>query len=77
MTKTPMTRWTIQVTVSEDGFTVHHNGVWATSLAHSVEVANEFYGLLHRDSSCRCSSHTCVRCADKGIGEKVIEEHEG
>ena len=72
--KKPMTRWTVHVYITEDGYVESSYVVWADSLEAAKGVENECMGLLHRSEHCRCISHSCKRCADKEIGQEVIEE---
>ena len=73
--KKPLSKWTVHIYVTQDGYVEDSYGVWADSLRNALEVVYDGRRLLHSSNHCRCASHTCDRCIDKDIGKEVIEEH--
>ena len=76
ITKKPLTRWYVQVLVSEDGYGQVIASVWVDSAKEAKRLANECYRLLHSSNHCRCSHHDCARCIDKDVGKETIKEKE-
>ena len=76
VTKKPLTRWYVQVLVSQDGYGDYLESIWCDSADEARRLAHECYRLLHSSDHCRCSYHDCDRCVDKDVGKETIREKE-
>ncbi len=74
--KKPMTRWTVHVYATKDGYVSEYFSVWASSDKHARKAIDECIKLLHTSSpDYRCSIHNCSRCVGKAIGKEIVKEH--